>query len=99
MIIKNDEPHFHLAGTDFFEKVNNSQLDKLSSLWDQTLVSENSQVYRAEFLAYKIFSGFSNEDEQTYRESSEEEQHELIQKRMNSLYEEGYVKGIHEYDT
>jgi ATPase involved in DNA repair/ATPase family associated with various cellular activities (AAA) len=39
-------PHLHITGTGFFEPLPDAEL------WEQELVSETSEVYRAEYLAY-----------------------------------------------
>jgi hypothetical protein len=43
--------HLHLSGTDFFEALEDPELEKAKDLWDQTLPTESSLVYRGEFLA------------------------------------------------
>ena len=44
----------HLTGTDFFEPISNPLLDASRELWDQELVSETRDVYRAEYLAVSL---------------------------------------------
>jgi len=104
IVIKNKVPCFHLAGTDFFEPIENEELTSLGVYWDQSLVSENSEVYRSEFLAYQLYRNLISAKDrgqslEVYQGKSEEEQLTFIQKEMNSRYQEGYVKGIHEFDT
>ena len=111
LVIKNKIPHFHLAGTDFFEAIGNARLNELNDIWEQSLISENDVVYRAEYLAFSILQSLlSNAKDQlpedlpfndlaSYLELIEEEQIDAIQKIMTARYQEGYVKGIHEYDT
>ncbi|WP_422361407.1 DNA repair ATPase [Reichenbachiella sp.] len=103
MVIKNKAPHFHLAGTDFFELIEHEQLNALSSLWDQSVVSENSEVYRGEYLAFSLFQLLidpQNEmDKATFLALSEKNKLSFIQKEMTTRYQEGYIKGIHEYDA
>lgn len=103
MVIRNGKPTYHLAGTDFFEDINDEALDSLAELWDQSVVSENKEIYRGEFLAYSIFDqwqkGGLDIDLDTYISSNDKEQVNFIRKEMSSKYQEGYVKGIHEYDA
>lgn len=108
MVVKLKVPHFHLIGTDFFEPIAHEQLLGLSSFWDQTLISENDTIYRSEYLAYLIFQGMERQtalealgdlDLSSYMNLDEEAKIDLIQSIMTSRYQEGYVKGIHEYDT
>ncbi len=108
MVVKQKAPHYHLVGTDFFEPIDHEALLELSSFWEQTLISENEDVYRSEYLAYMIFQGLEGllelqalgeNDLSSYMNLDEEAKKELIQSVMTSRYDEGYVKGIHEYDT
>ena len=105
MVIKNDKPHFHLAGTDFFEEIMDERLQNLSFLWDQSLISENDEVYRAEYLAYTIYQTLEHKaneeqlDVHGYTQLTEKDQEDFIRKIMASRYQDGYVKGIHEFDT
>lgn len=105
IVVRNQVPCFHLAGTDFFEPIKNDELRKLAPYWDQSLPSENGKVYRAEYLAVQLYHQLKNPqtDDQiglsAYLKLKKEEQHTFIQKAMNARYQEGYVKGIHEFDT
>lgn len=102
LVVRNGIPTFHLAGTDFYEPVINDRLRELSHLWEQSLLSENDQTYRAEYLAYVLFEQLQSGQVSSiegYLASSEADQLDLIRKTMNARYQEGYMKGIHEYDT
>ncbi|MDW3196144.1 MAG: DNA repair ATPase [Cytophagales bacterium] len=108
LVVKQQVPHYHLVGTDFFEAIAHPQLLSLGHFWDQTLISENESVYRSEYLAFLIFQGLEGTtsledleeyDLPTYTNLDDEAKTELIQRVMTSRYDEGYVKGIHEYDT
>jgi hypothetical protein len=44
----------HLTGTNFFEPIRDERLLATREVWDQEVVSENRQVYRAEYLAFQI---------------------------------------------
>jgi hypothetical protein len=46
--------YYHLTGTSFFEKITDERFLSFRPVWEQTLVSENGQVYRSEYLAYQI---------------------------------------------
>ncbi|MEQ8239879.1 MAG: DNA repair ATPase, partial [Cyclobacteriaceae bacterium] len=108
MVVKNKVPHYHLAGTDFYEVIKNDQLAALSHLWDQSLISENSGVYRAEYLSISLFesmrlSKLVHEEKtislETYQLMSEAEKVFFVQRQMATRYGEGYIKGVHEFDT
>lgn len=94
---------FHLAGTAYFEAVEDEELEQLRPHWHRTLVSEDDQVYRSEFLAWKLMRQWSaNGAEQAARflETTEPaDQVEMVRAASASNYEEGYTKGIHDHDT
>ena len=54
MILKDETLYFHLAGTDFTERVDSDELQATKPVWNQEVPSENNEVYRAEYLAYSI---------------------------------------------
>lgn len=78
---------FHLTGTRFFEPVVHADLEELRFVWDQPAVSENAQVYRAEFLAWKFL--------QSGLPFSPQAVHDFMAQR----YHEGYTKGVHDHDA
>jgi hypothetical protein len=79
---------FHLTGTRFFEKVDSAELETQRAVWDQAVVSENAEVYRAEFLAWKILTGVTGVTELTE-----------VSAFMAQRYDEGYTKGVHDHDA
>ena len=56
MVYRNKEMFYHLTGTNFFETVQDEDFAATRLVWEQSLVSENQDVYRAEYLAYKSSS-------------------------------------------
>lgn len=46
--------NLHLTGTDYYEVLNNTELNALRPYWDMNIASESDTVYRAEYLAYSI---------------------------------------------
>ncbi len=110
MVLRNGEMFYHLSGTNFFEKVKNPDFLATKDVWNQSLVSENKQVYRAEFLAYQILQELNQqgiEIVQTKAEDAEENDKivamdELlgyVRKFSAPRYHEGYVKGVHDQDA
>ncbi|MBE2286690.1 MAG: DNA repair ATPase [Prosthecobacter sp.] len=79
---------FHLTGTRFFEKVESAELETQRAVWDQAVVSENAEVYRAEFLAWKLLTDRSDQSDQTD-----------VSAFMAQRYDEGYTKGVHDHDA
>ncbi|MBC7923005.1 MAG: DNA repair ATPase [Ferruginibacter sp.] len=49
------EMQYHLTGTNFFEPITDPAFLATREAWTQELVSENAQVYRAEYLAYQLY--------------------------------------------
>jgi hypothetical protein len=46
--------HVHLTSTKYFEPVTDEAFLATKDVWDQEVVSENAEVYRAEFLAWQM---------------------------------------------
>jgi len=90
LLRRNNELYFHLTGTSFFQKVNSEVIMGYQDIWEQELVSENNEVYRAEYLAYKtlLASGIENFNAKDF-----------INQRAEQNYSENYVKGVHNYDA
>jgi MoxR-like ATPase len=107
LVTRNGLMYFHITGTNFFEKVLSEEFMATRDVWSQTLVSEDKTVYRAEYLAYKLFT-----ESLHYRKNgdselkSADELHQMsdqalqgyVQRRMALRYEEGYIKGVHDKD-
>jgi hypothetical protein len=81
---------FHLSGTAFFEPVENEEFLATRPVWGQEVVSENSRVYRAEWLAWKTLEAGVPETGATM---------ETIHAIMAPRYSEGYTKGVHDEDA
>lgn len=104
MVLRDDEMFYHLTGTNFFEKVEEEKFLETKSVWSQSLVSENREVYRAEFLAFQIFSslleGHGTQSEMDQLATlSPKELLVFVQSQMAGKFEEGYVKGVHDNDA
>jgi len=104
MVNKDGEMYYHLTGTNFFEKVISADFQATKTIWNQLLPSENDSVYRAEYLAYLLYSSSLNKEEGHLglKELADLEQKDLVayvQKAMSVRYNEGYAKGIHDEDA
>ncbi|TWU59020.1 ATPase involved in DNA repair [Rubripirellula tenax] len=82
-VLRGGEMCLHLTGTQFFEPLHSEDLAASKDLWNQELISENADVYRAEYLAVDLF------------ESGETS----IGQAMSGRYDEGYAKGVHDSDA
>ncbi|NLL06745.1 MAG: AAA family ATPase [Clostridiaceae bacterium] len=101
VVQKDGELYFHISGTDFWDKVCNEKVSRLRHVWEQSVVSENNDVYRAQYLTYKIFTAALNKETVSIDELysySEEQLLEFIRKFMEPRYQEAYSKGIHDTD-
>jgi MoxR-like ATPase len=93
---------FHLTGTGFFEAIEDPALDQTKDVWDLTVVSETPEVYRAEYLAFKML-----EDLLAGPVAQMDEVWALpaqgllsrVQAFMGPRYDEGYIKGVHDHDA
>jgi hypothetical protein len=96
---------FHLTGTDFFEPMQDETLSRLQAYWEQSLPSENTDVYRAEYLAYLLLRsterGESDLSLQQLMDLCRDEAQltTSIRQFMAPRYQEGYERGIHDQDA
>ena len=92
IIRKNEELFFHLLGTSFYKKVEAESLYHHKAIWGQELISENSEIYRSEYLAYQV-----------YLESLKHDEHWDYQPFLNDRterdYAAAYLKGVHNADA
>ncbi len=105
IVPRHKELALHLTGTDYFDVIKNQQLLDLQSYWSQSLVSETDHVYRSEFLASSILQAAeAGEDDLTFSQLneacvSEDSLPKLVKKFTATRYQEGYEKGIHDFDA
>ena len=55
IVERDGDMFFHLTGTNFFERIEDEAFLQTKAVWNQHLISENEEVYRAEYLAYQVF--------------------------------------------
>ena len=94
-VLRGGELCLHLTGTQFFEPLTDEHLVSASDLWSQELVSEDTDVYRGEFLAVDLFETLPSRP----LESSEAVGLEWVQEQMGGRFDEGYSKGVHDHDA
>lgn len=82
---------YHLTGTDYFEVIRDEGFQATREVWEQSVVSEDREVYRAEYLAYRFFLDHAAQVEVPDLEA--------LQKFMGPRYAEGYTKGLHDHDA
>ncbi|RZS98914.1 DNA repair ATPase [Aquimarina brevivitae] len=113
IVYKDEGLAYHLTGTDFYQQIENEILLQSKKYWNQELVSENQDVYRSAYLAYKIFllhltdavKAQSNKkntkefDRLSLTSMNDEELLELVRSESSKNYAEGYIKGVHDIDA
>ncbi|MGQ1787712.1 DNA repair ATPase [Saccharicrinis sp. GN24d3] len=99
MVYKDDKMFFHLTGTNFYERVKDEQFYNYKDLWNQSIPSENQEVYRGEYLAYKVFVKCQQEFNGNLISLKDEDVLNYIREFMGQRYNEGYVKGVHDMDA
>ncbi len=97
-VIKDGEMFFHLSGTNYFEEIQSEALVATKDVWDQTVISENRSVYRAEFLAWKILHS-PDVDTVALAKADAAKRLEAVSQFMAQRYAEGYIKGVHDHDA
>jgi len=113
-VLREDQLNLHLTGTDFYEPIESEILDATRDVWSMEVVSENREVYRAEYLAYQMLlalRGVSREATPSVDGKSlaltlgnasrltGDELLTVVQRFMGPRYSEGYTKGVHDHDA
>lgn len=108
IVPRNESLYYHLTGTNLYERIEDEAINANKAVWNQSVVSENSRVYRAEYLAYQILlTGENPTSEGDFEFLSLDELYKLtpeqllsyVQRFMALRYNEGYVKGVHDHDA
>ncbi|QJX49040.1 hypothetical protein HMJ29_19870 [Hymenobacter taeanensis] len=112
VVLRDDALHYHLTGTNFFQKITDPTLLAARPVWEQNVLSENQDVYRAEFLAWRILQAAQHPapaDAEAGRPAvlsvtelghlSAAELLAYVQQFMAARYQEGYLKGVHDHDA
>ncbi len=104
--------HIHLTSTKYFEAITDEAFLATRDVWDQEVVSENRDVYRAEYLAWQMLKALepgssgresaqtspSQNQSRLTSSATDEERLAFVQEFMGARYQEGYAKGIHDLD-
>ncbi|MCA9217743.1 MAG: DNA repair ATPase, partial [Planctomycetales bacterium] len=101
-VVKDDGMYFHLVGTNYMELIRDERLQTTRDVWNQEVVSENAEVYRAEYLAYLYSQQILQRGPAAISAELEADDAAMtvaIQKFMAPRYAGGYVKGVHDHDA
>ncbi|MCP5052174.1 MAG: AAA family ATPase, partial [bacterium] len=102
IVRREDHLYFQINGTDFRQPVDSPELEELRPVWDQDTMSENGEVYRAEFLAYTILDESLRgtvPPVEALNRMEEESLIEFVREFMGPRYQEAYTKGLHDEDA
>jgi len=94
IIEKENQLYFHLSGSDFYEAINNESIHTFQPIWNQEYISENSTVYRGEYLAYQVYNTLKSKEK-----IDDDRLAEAIKTYTSKHYTEGYTKGVHDADA
>tara|TARA_R110002049_G_scaffold27321_2_gene94003 strand:+ start:67826 stop:73084 length:5259 start_codon:yes stop_codon:yes gene_type:complete len=95
-VLRGGEMCLHLTGTQYFEPLSDPALVAAKDLWNQELVSENSDVYRCEYLAVELFLRLRQQDPPV---KPSDISPAWIQAKVADRFNEGYAKGVHDVDA
>ena len=95
-VLRDGDLYTHLAGTQFYERMDDPQLLETRSAWNMHCRSENADVYRGEYLAYKYLEALGASD---YLELAAADRLESVRTFMAPRYQESYTKGVHDFDA
>ncbi|MBT2546478.1 DNA repair ATPase [Streptomyces sp. ISL-44] len=93
LVPQGDGLAFALTGTDYRSPVTDPEFAATRPYWGRTLPSESSEVYRAEYLAVRLFTehgpdALAGTDLPT-----------LVRRAAEAAYDEGYERGVHDHDA
>ena len=83
-----------VTGTDYRAAVRDEAFEVTRPYWEQLLVSETPEVYRAEFLAASILL-----DASPGAVVAGDGLRDLVRRTAESRYDEGYERGVHDHDA
>ncbi|MBR90871.1 MAG: AAA family ATPase, partial [Verrucomicrobiales bacterium] len=102
MVRRGEDQNLHLTGTQYFDEVADEAFLATREVWNQTVVSEDNEVYRAEYLAFLLWQKLEQEGIDRMTEMvamSDEDRLQVVQDFMGDRYSEAYTKGIHDQDA
>ncbi|MFG2085210.1 DNA repair ATPase [Spirillospora sp. NPDC048824] len=92
-----DTVAFAITGTDYRAPVLDDAFAATRHLWNQTLVSETPETYRAEYLATSILTGADSGE--LHRAAADGRLLTLVREAAAERYDEGYERGVHDHDA
>ena len=99
LIPRDDHVLLHLTGTQYYERLEEPELDRLRGYWNMSQPSESDRVYRAEYLSALVIDEFRKTGDLPVNVADLDELTGYIRKFASPRYREGYEKGIHDHDA
>lgn len=99
LILQNDKWLLHLTGSNFYEEITSKEIYDYKAVWSQSLLSENKEIYRAEYLAYDIYKNSSVNELDKLNELTKEDLIEEVSNEVSNRLDEGYTRGVHDNDA
>ena len=90
LVPKDGRMSLAVTGTDFRTPVVDPVFEATQPFWDQLLVSESAEVYRAEYLAASVLDAGVAEDADLLT---------VVRHAAEARYDEGYERGVHDSDA
>ncbi|GLY70792.1 DNA repair ATPase [Amycolatopsis taiwanensis] len=94
LVPKDGEMALAITGTDFRTPVQDPGFQATKPFWDQLLVSETADVYRAEYLATSVLADGSADGAGDAADILD-----IVRRAAESRYDEGYERGVHDHDA
>lgn len=99
LIPRDDHVLLHLTGTQYYERLDEPELDRLRGYWIMSQPSESDRVYRAEYLSARVIEEFRKTGDLPVNVADLDELTGYIRRFASPRYREGYEKGIHDHDA
>ncbi|WP_239117203.1 DNA repair ATPase [Planotetraspora phitsanulokensis] len=96
---------FAITGTDYRAPVGDESFDATRPFWDQLLVSESADVYRAEHLAAAILAEAGTDGQAVTLDALQAAALadggllDVVRRVVETRYDEGYERGVHDHDA
>ncbi|MBE7464200.1 MAG: DNA repair ATPase [Planctomycetes bacterium] len=101
LLAREDGLYLHVTGTDLARRVDNPGLSEARAFWNQELPSENADVYRGAYLAWKLLDEAARGGnlEALRSAAAQGTLAERVRDAARERYDEGYERGVHDTDA
>src|SRR5690606_37507422 len=99
LIPRDDHVLLHLTGTQYYERLDEPELDRLRGYWNMSQPSESDKVYRAEYLAALVIEEFRKTPDLPVNVADTDELTGCTRSLTSSRCRDGYAGAIHADDA